>query len=276
MIRTTSPSLPIRMKALGANDTPAVVSAASASPIEGRTVKPMRRPPPTAALTLRKRRRERSTPSLSAISTSRLEFISGFLLVACHNVRGALDSFADSRIRAAATDVSGHGGVDVAVGWIGVGGEQGRRRHDLARLAIAALRHLQLDPGLLNPLAGRRGANSLDRGDALTGNCRDGRDARAHGHALEVDRAGAAQATAATEFRSAHTKDIAQHPEHGCVKVDVDPAGDSVNVDCIGHQSLLTLVSWGKRSACHYSTQAPKLLPNMGSPLFESAREASS
>src|SRR6266581_5666261 len=148
MVRTICPSLPMRIKALGVNVAPA---APSALRIEGRVVKPMRSPPPRAALALRNWRRERST------------VMSGPFL------GRVFDSLADPHISAAAADVPRHGSVDIAVGRVGVGREQGRRGHDLAGLAIAALRHLQLDPGLLNLSAGGRGANCLDGGDALAG-----------------------------------------------------------------------------------------------------------
>src|SRR5437667_12422799 len=128
MVRTICPSLPMRMNALGTTD-------AADAPIEGPVLNPINRPPPNAALALRNCRRERST------------VMSGPLL------GRVLDSRADSHVRPAAADVPRHGGVDVAVGRVGVGGEQRRCGHDLAGLAIAALRHLQLDPGLLNLFA---------------------------------------------------------------------------------------------------------------------------
>src|SRR5258706_3269595 len=173
MVRTICPSPPMRMNALGVNAAPAALLAAAADPIEGPAVKPMRRPPPTAALTLRKRRRERSTMAPSAKSTLRLPVMSGPFLV----VRRALDPLADSQISAASTNVPRHGGVDIAIGRVGLGGEQRGCGHDLARLAINALRYFQLDPGLLNLLAGGCGADRLDRGDALAGRGSDRRDA---------------------------------------------------------------------------------------------------
>src|SRR6267143_5646867 len=162
MVRTICPWLPMRIKALGAN-------AAAAAPIEGPVLKPIRSPPPSAALALRNCRRERST------------VMSGPFL------GGVLDSLADSHIRATATDVPRHCGVDVAIGRVGLGGEQCCRGHDLAGLAIAALRDLQLDPGLLDLLAGGGGSDGLDRRDALAGRGRDRRDARAHGLAIKMD-----------------------------------------------------------------------------------------
>src|SRR3989442_14970985 len=152
MVRMICPSLAMRIKALGMN-------AAPAAPIEGPVLKPTRSPPPSAALALRNCRRERST------------VMSGPFL------GRVLDSLADSHISAAAADVPRHGGVDIAIGRVGVGREQRRRGHDLAGLAIAALRHLERDPGLLDLPAGRSGTDGLDGGDALAGRRGDRRDA---------------------------------------------------------------------------------------------------
>src|SRR6266704_5071105 len=120
MVRTTCPSLPMRMKALGVN-------AAAAAPIEGPVLKPMRSPPPSAALALRNCRRERS------------------IVMSCPLLGRVLNSRADSHISTAAADVPRHGGVDVAIGRVGVGREQRRGGHDLAGLAIAALRDLEIE-----------------------------------------------------------------------------------------------------------------------------------
>src|SRR5438132_8277537 len=101
----------------------------------------MRSPPPRAALALRNCRREKSTV-MSGPFLGRM-----------------LDSLADSHISTAAADVPGHGGVDVAVGRVRLGREQRRRGHDLAGLAIAALRQLQRDPVLLDLPASGFGAH---------------------------------------------------------------------------------------------------------------------
>src|SRR6266446_1381726 len=214
MVRTICPSLPMRMKALGVN-------AAAAAPIEGPVLKPIRSPPPSAALALRNCRRERST------------VMSGPFL------GGVLDSLADPDVRTAATDVSRHCGVDIAVGWVGICGEQRRRGHDLAGLAIAALWHLQLDPGLLDLLAGGGGTDGLDRSDALAGRGRDRRDARAHRLAIKMDRARTAQSEAATEFRAGHSEHIPNHPKQRRVVVDIDAASFAVDCQRMWHLSLL-------------------------------------
>src|SRR5437879_13533502 len=158
MVRTICPSLPMRMKALGVN-------ASAAAPIEGPVLKPMRSPPPSTALALRNCRRERST------------VMSGPFLAVRRTMRRVLDSRADSHIGAAPTDVPRHGGVDIVIGRVGLGREQRRRGHDLAGLAIAALRDLEIEPRLLDLPAGWSGTDGLDRGDALAGRGSDRRDA---------------------------------------------------------------------------------------------------
>src|SRR6266571_3642363 len=156
MVRKICPSLPMRMKALGTNGEIEALSAAAD------ILNPINRPPPNAALVLRNLRREIMLCPFLAVRRA---------------VRRVLNSRADSDISTAATNVPRHGGVDIAIGRLGLGGEHRRRGHDLAGLAIAALRHLQLDPGLLDLFAGGRGTDGLDSGDALAGRGGDRRDA---------------------------------------------------------------------------------------------------
>src|ERR1700721_2057546 len=79
-----------------------------------------------------------------------------------HSRRCQLDRLAYPRVRHAATKTSSHNLVDGLVGGIGVVFQQRGGLHDLSRLAITALRNLQLDPGGLqwmSPL----GVEPLDR-----------------------------------------------------------------------------------------------------------------
>src|SRR5579863_8164926 len=62
---------------------------------------------------------------------------------------GTVDCAADGVVGPAAADVSAHGFVDITVGGMAGLAEQRDRRHDLAGLAVAALRHVFLDPRLL-------------------------------------------------------------------------------------------------------------------------------
>src|SRR5882672_1882092 len=236
MVSTICPSLPMRIKALGTN-------GAADAPIEGPVLNPIKRPPPNAALVLRNWRREIMSAPFLGIRRA---------------VRRVLDSLADSHISAAATDVPRHGGVDISIGRLGIGGEQRRRGHDLAGLAIAALRDLELDPGLLDFLAGGGGANGLDRGDALAGCGSDRRNARAHRLAVEVDGARAAQAEAATEFGAGHSEHIAKHPEQRRVVVDIGAAKFAVDCQRMWHLSLLKLGwHWGNASMSSSAASLP-------------------
>jgi hypothetical protein len=69
--------------------------------------------------------------------------------------RGLLDRFTNAHIGPTATDVAGHRVIDFGVGWMRLARQKGRRGHDLARLAIAALDDLPVEPGfwILAPAA---------------------------------------------------------------------------------------------------------------------------
>src|SRR3954468_7162180 len=97
---------------------------------------------------------------------------------------------ANALIRAAAADI-GHRLVDVGIGRRRVLLEQRDRGHDLAGLAVAALRHLLFDPRLLDRMAAI-GRDALDRGDRVLAHRTDGHAARPRRLAVDVYRAGAA------------------------------------------------------------------------------------
>src|SRR4051812_31439566 len=97
------------------------------------------------------------------------------------------------------------------LGGIGVLGEQRRRLHDLAGLAVAALRDLLENPGLLQGMIAL-GGQTFDGGDLLAERVADRRLAGANGLAVDVNRAGAAETCAATEFRTGHLQLLADDP----------------------------------------------------------------
>src|SRR5437879_6293459 len=116
---------------------------------------------------------------------------------------------------------------------MGVLRHQRRGRHDLARLAVAALHDLEVQPCPLHLLAGRRLPDRLDGGDLLPGRRGHRGDARADRLSVEVDGARPAERHAATKLRTGETDHITQHPEerhvrghvHGVV-LTVDAEGD--------------------------------------------------
>src|SRR5262245_12097299 len=198
----------MRRKAFGANGA-LVVSVSRISPRTGRLT-------------------ARSNPPL-AFRKSRREVLMSRLRV--RHAGSLLDRGADTRVGAAATDVARHRGVDVRIARLPVGGEQRARRHDLARLAVPALRHVERAPRRLDFLARGRGADGFDGGDALPDRRGYGRDARSLRLAVDVNRARAAKPRAAAELRAGHGEHVAQRPEQRGVFGDVEAAGPSVDVE---------------------------------------------
>src|SRR6202047_5235560 len=141
-----------------------------------------------------------------------------------------MDRLPDPWIGAAAADVAAHRAVDLLVAGLRVRLQQRRGGHDLARLAVPALRRAELDPGLLDRVAAVV-RQALDGGDL-----RQGRHARcdgagARGPAVEVDGAGAALRHAAAELGALEPQDVAQEPEQGHVAVRVDVVDLAVDVE---------------------------------------------
>src|SRR5947199_6868826 len=106
-------------------------------------------------------------------------------------VGGEMHGRADALIGAAATDI-GHRLVDVLVGRLRLAGEQRGGGHDLAGLAIAALRYVDRGPRLLHGMRGV-GREPLDGDDLLLGGEIVKPDrARALHYAVDMHGAGAA------------------------------------------------------------------------------------
>jgi hypothetical protein len=80
-------------------------------------------------------------------------------------------------------------------------------------LAIAALDHLEIEPGLLYLAAGRRGADAFDGGDGAVAHRAHRQHAGAHRLAVDMHRAGSALGNAAAEFRTGHAEYVTENPE---------------------------------------------------------------
>src|SRR6185312_17234579 len=100
-------------------------------------------------------------------------------------------------------------------------GEERSRLHDLARLAVTALRHLLGDPGLLQGMI-TLGAETFDGGDLLARDIVDRRLTGANGFAVDVHGAGAAEAGAATEFCTGHLQLFTDDPEQRRIACRLD------------------------------------------------------
>src|SRR4029453_6575659 len=84
----------------------------------------------------------------------------------------AFDSCTNPEVRRTAAKIASHRAVDLIVVRTWVALEQRRGRHDLARLAVTALRHIELAPGLLQRVCSC-GIKALDRGHRLSAHRRD-------------------------------------------------------------------------------------------------------
>src|SRR5687767_11211563 len=127
--------------------TPAERITAAAPEPCARASNPTTSPTPRPPLTRRKSRRE------IGLRTMRLRMcISGLQVFG-----GLVDGRADTHVGRAAADVARHGAIDVRVGWLRNLVKERSGGHDLPRLAVAALRYVQVDPSPFHRLArGRR------------------------------------------------------------------------------------------------------------------------
>src|SRR6185436_13501410 len=103
----------------------------------------------------------------------------------------ALHGGPNANVRSAPAQVTGERRIDVGVGGVCVPVDECRRAHQLAGLAVATLRHVELRPGLLHGVIARVGCESLDRPDGLSRE-RPNRDgAGADWRAFHMNRTGA-------------------------------------------------------------------------------------
>src|SRR5260370_31081640 len=122
-------------------------------------------------------------------------------MAASSNVRGSVDCRAHLLEGAAAADI-GDGLVDVLIARLRLFLEQGRDRHDHSALAIAPLRNIIRNPGLLHLVQRVAGGETLDAGDLLADGIADRHAAGAYRRAIDMNDTGAALCNAATVFCS--------------------------------------------------------------------------
>src|SRR5271169_886987 len=121
---------------------------------------------------------------------------------------GALDRVANAHIGAAAADVTRHRRVDIGIVRMGNVREQGSCRHDLARLAIAALDNFQIEPGFLHLGSRRCCTDTFNCGDGLVAHGADWKQTRAHRRAVDMHRACATLRYPAAEFCAGHSEHV--------------------------------------------------------------------
>src|ERR1700682_2679710 len=160
---------------------------------------PWRRPAPAAALPMTKARR------LSLGVTC-------LFMAVPSGVRGRVDRLANLLKGSASADI-GDGLVDLLVGRLRLFLEKRCHRHDHAALAIAALRNVIGDPGLLHLVQRAIAGETFDSGDLFAGGFADQDAAGAHRDAVDMDGASAALCNAAPVFGAGQSAVLPDRPK---------------------------------------------------------------
>ena len=147
----------------------------------------------------------------------------------------------NAAVSAAAANIARHRRIDIGIRRFGIFRQERRRAHDLARLAVAALRYVLRDPGLLHRLADFAGTDRFDCVDLLSYDGGNRRYARARRHAIDMHRAGAALSDAAAELSTGKVQAVAQGPKQWCFGRDVRLQLFSVYVE----RNHLVILPWG-------------------------------
>src|SRR6266567_7642932 len=182
--------------------------------------------------------RARPAPAAAVRTTKARRLSRGiWFMASSSSVRGGVNGFTHLLEGAAAADV-GDGVVDVGVSRFGLLLEQSCDRHDHAALAIAALRNVVNDPGLLHLAQYAVDRESLDRGDLFADGFADLHAARSHRDAVDVNRAGAALGDAAAIFGAGQPDVFTDRPKQRRVRLDVDIGCLSVDAELCHRISL--------------------------------------
>src|SRR5258708_16228992 len=152
----------------------------------------------------------------------------------------------DALIGSTSTDV-GHGFVDVFVRRLRSPLEQCRGSHDLSRLAIAALGHVNRCPSLLHWMR-PRGREALDGDDPVARfHVSDANGAGALHLIIDVHGAGAALSDATAIFRSGEADLLADHPQERRIWFHLHVTNAAIDIE-LCHERPLANASRPSRS----------------------------
>src|SRR5882672_11103531 len=170
--------------------------------------------------------RARPAPAAAAPTTKARRLSWGIWFMASSScARGGVNGFTHLLEGTAAADV-GNGVVDVSVSRLGLVLEQSCDRHNHPALAIAALRNVMVDPGLLNFGQHTIRRQSFNGRDLLADDFVNERAAGPHRGAVDENRAGAALRDAAAIFGAGQPDVVTDRPKQRRVRLDVD-------IDCL-------------------------------------------
>src|SRR5882724_7980067 len=168
----------------------------------------------------------------------------------------------DALVAATAADVTGHRFAYLVVVRFRVLVQKRRRLHDLAHLAVAALRDIHLAPRLLNRvIAG--GVEAFDGRDLAAADIGYRGDAGAHGLLVDNDGTGAAERLAAAEFGAGQSGLVTEIPKQRKIRVAVPALFLAVNLH-LDHDRFLALfkllMSFRMQAGTHFHSLAPVVL----------------
>jgi hypothetical protein len=123
-----------------------------------------------------------------------------------------MDGRAYARISTAPAQIAGHHVVDLFVRRLGDVLKERNGLHDLAGLAVAALRNLMFDPGLQNRVAVST-TQPFDRDYRFTGDVTDMRLTGTDSLAIYVDGTGSTLRYPTAIFGASDAELVAQHPK---------------------------------------------------------------
>ena len=156
-----------------------------------------------------------------------------------------MNRFANPEIGSTPTEVARQGFVDLGIGWIRAGLQEGLRAHDLPGLAIATLCDVEIDPGLLELVEGSVvSSQALDRDDIESSRSRDRKSAGPDGLAIGEHGAGPAHTDPTSELRPDEAERIPQDPEKRRVRIDLRQLA-SLAIDLEPHPA--PRIGWGTR-----------------------------
>src|SRR5882757_3063392 len=154
-----------------------------------------------------------------------------------------MDRVFDALVTAAAADIARHGFADLVVGGLWIFHQQRGGLHDLAGLAVAALRDVDLAPGLLHRVIAA-GMQPFDGGDLAVADVGHRGDAGAHRLLADQNRAGAAQRLAAAELGAGQSDFVAEIPEQGKIRIAFPVLFPAVDLH-LDHDGSSLFISYG-------------------------------
>src|SRR6202048_2482543 len=183
----------------------------------------------------------RPVPSAAEPMTKARRFMEGiWFMAASSSVRDGVDRLAHLLEGAAAADICNRV-VNVLVGRFRLLLEKRCHGHDHSGLAIATLRNVVGNPGLLHLVQRSVGAQPFNGGDLFARSLADHHAARAHRDAIDMDGTGAALCDAAAIFGAGQADILPDHPKQRRIRLDVDI--ESFAIDCeVCHRDPLFLV----------------------------------